>query len=265
MLNDYALKSVGLHLRQCDVVVATSQQIKQELIGIERAAEPKILVKPNAINTACFPVTDRPAPAAGEMPAVVSVSRLEPKKGLLDLVEAAGRLRDRGRPIRVHIVGGADRAPSSQEYATALLRRIDDLEVGDLVRLEGRRSEQQINDFFRQSQVFVAPYVETDVGDKDGIPTAVLEAMSSGLPVVATDAGSIREAIAHGREGLIVPQRDPQQLADAIGALVDDPEALRRLGLQAARKVRDNYEASIEDGSLHARIRTVIAKGIRDQ
>ena len=77
------------------------------------------------------------------------------------------------------------------------------------MHLEGRRSETDINAFFKSAHVFVAPFVETESGDKDGVPTSVLEAMAAGLAIVATDAGSIREAIEDGLDGVIVPQRNP--------------------------------------------------------
>jgi glycosyltransferase involved in cell wall biosynthesis len=257
MLDDYHLKVVALHMRQCDLVVATSHRIKQELTGFMPEAASKILVKPNGVNTARFPAQERLASKPDELPSVVSVSRLDPKKGLLELVEAAGLLRDRDQAVRLCIIGAADPAPSSRNYAEALQARVKELGLDDLVHLVGRKSESQINDYFRRSDVFVAPYVETPTGDKDGIPTALLEAMSAGLAIVATDAGSIREVIEDGVDGVIVGQGDSIGLANAIAFLVGDADARREMGLRAARKARATLEASVIGRELHERMRAV--------
>ena len=76
--------------------------------------------------------------------------------------------------------------------------------------------------------------VETASGDKDGIPTAILEGMSTALPIVATDAGSIPEILTDGAHGFLVKQRDPQALAKAIQQLAAQPMLARDLG-RAAR------------------------------
>ena len=68
------------------------------------------------------------------------------------------------------------------------------------VRTDYAHPEAAIKQFFKKAHLFVAPFIETEGGDKDGIPTSLLEAMASGLPVIATDAGSIREVIDDGRD-----------------------------------------------------------------
>src|SRR5262249_23662489 len=97
-------------------------------------------------------------------------------------------------------------------------------------------------------------------GDKDGIPTALLEAMSTGLPAVATDAGSITEVIEDGLSGVLVRQRDPIGLANAIEALLRDPERRRRLGQGGASRVREHFEIGVCEGSFHERIRKVTSR-----
>ncbi len=72
----------------------------------------------------------------------------------------------------------------------------------------GHQNQGGVLPFLDRSQLYIAPFIETDCGDKDGIPTALLEAMATGLPIVATDAGSIGEVLQCGRDGKLVPQRD---------------------------------------------------------
>jgi len=260
MLDDYALKLVPLHLQQCELVIATSARIKRELTGIAPQTDPdRILVKPNAIDAGRFPVMARREPARGEPFRLSCVSRIEPKKGLLYLADALRQLLSRGFNVSAHILGGVDENEAGRSYAQALEARIRELEIGHAFHLEGRRSGPEVRRFLNDSHLFVAPFVETDSGDKDGIPTALLEAMATGLPAVATDAGSITEVIGNGRDGLIAPQRDGAALGEAIGALLADPERRRRMGLNAADTIRRSFDVGVCEHLFHQRIRALTA------
>jgi glycosyltransferase involved in cell wall biosynthesis len=261
LLDDYVFKVVPLHLEQCSVVVATSHRIKKELMGIAPHVDPeKIVVKPNAINSKRFPVAIRKDPGSGQPFRLVCVCRIEPKKGTLYLVEAIRHLLDRKLNVAVHLLGGVDENAASKDYAQAVEARIRELHVEDAVRLEGRKSEAEIRQFLTDAQLFVAPFVETETGDKDGIPTALLEAMATGIPTVATDAGSITEVIDDGKDGVIVPQRDSMRLAAAIEELLLDPARRERLGAQAGVKIREHFDVDVCERWFHDRIRKVVAE-----
>jgi len=260
VLDDYELKVVPLHMELCDLVVATSERIRGELMALAPHVDhDKILVKPNGIDVERFPLLPRREPEDGEPFRVITVARIEPKKGLLDLVEAIHLLRDRGLRVEAHIIGVADDwSQESVEYKHRLDRRITELGLWGTVHLEGRRNLDGILRFHGMSHLFVAPFVETKSGDKDGIPTALLEGMSTGLPVVATDAGSITEVVENGREGLIVPQRDPAAMADAIEELLRDGSERARSGNRAASLVRSQFDASACESAFHQRVTALI-------
>jgi glycosyltransferase involved in cell wall biosynthesis/SAM-dependent methyltransferase len=259
MLDDYALKVVPVHLRECRMIIATSERIKDELLGIgAQDISPHILVKPNGIDPARFPAVNRPGASDGKPFRLVSLSRIEPKKGLLYLVEAVARLRGRGTRVELHLVGGADDSDAGRAYHRQVIDTIQALDLCDLVHLEGVRSEAEINVLFKESHLFVAPFVETSTGDKDGIPTAVLEAMASALPVVATDAGSIPEVIEDGHDGIIVPQRDSEALAKAIEELIAQPDRRTELGRNGAARVRASFDATRGEQVFHDRLRALL-------
>jgi glycosyltransferase involved in cell wall biosynthesis len=261
MLDDYDLKLVPRHLEQCRLVIATSARIKRELLQLAPQADAeRILVKPNAINPAQFPIPERSEPRSGSPYRLVCVSRIEPKKGIIHLVEAVATLRDRGFNLELHLLGAADPSAASREYAADLEARLEILKLRDIVHLEGRQTEAEIQRYFARSHLYVAPFVETESGDKDGIPTALLEGMSSGLPVVATDAGSIAEVIEDQRDGLLVPQRNPVALADAIGALLLDRDRRARLGREAGATIRRRFDARIVETVLYQQVQAVVAR-----
>jgi glycosyltransferase involved in cell wall biosynthesis len=95
--------------------------------------------------------------------------------------------------------------------------------------------------------VFALPCIVTANGDRDGIPNVLLEAMASGVPVVATPVSGIPELIEAERDGLLVEPNSPEKLADAIDRLLKQPE----LGERLARAARSKIEArfSVEDGA----------------
>lgn len=263
LLTDYDFKLVPLHLRTCEVVVATSARIKQELLGLAPDVDPdKILVKPNAIDAAHFPFVERVAPVAGEPWRLVCVARLEPKKGQLHLVEAVALLRSQHRlPVELHLIGEADRGnPASEEYARRIRELVDRLGLASVVHFEGRQPQSEVRRFLARSHVWVAPFVETESGDKDGIPTALLEAMATGAAVVVTDAGSMLEVVADGVDGVVVAQRDPSALAVAVREFLEDESKRAAFGRAAASTVAKAFDVAVCEARLHSRIAHVLAR-----
>lgn len=262
MLGDYPFKLVPLHLELADIVVATSARIKRELGAIGGGRfDDKIIVKPNGIDASRFPyIPPAERLATRGRPELVAVNRIEPKKGLIHLVEAVALLRDRGLEVVANIVGGVDsNTPTSAACHRELVARIEQLGLHDLVILHGVKQQHDFAPIAARSRLFVAPYVEVESGDKDGIPTAILEAMSTGLPIVATDAGSIVEAARHDHEAAIVAQGDAVALADAIARLLNDQEAYVRMAEAARDRAVHEFDIRATEVRLHERITRQLA------
>jgi glycosyltransferase involved in cell wall biosynthesis len=254
-LDDYPLKIVPLHLRTSDVIVATSQRIRGELEVIHGGSLSALLVKPNAIDVSGSP--PRPSrPIAPPSPVqLICVCRIDPKKGLEFLIDAVRRLIDDGLDVRLQVVGVPDgHSPAAGAYHDALRSQVDRLGLDHAIRFAGRRTSQEVGELLRRADVFVAPFVELACGDKDGISTAVLEAMSVGCAIVATDAGSLAEVIRDGHDGLLVPQRDSAALAAAIQRLAADAALSDRLGTAAAARVRREFNTATCETPFHERI-----------
>jgi glycosyltransferase involved in cell wall biosynthesis len=171
--------------------------------------------------------------ADGREPDVVlTVARLIEKKGVADLVTACGILAGRGVPLRLEVVGDG---PLRRQLEEAARRE------GVHAVFRGALPNEQVLDRYRRATVFCLPCVVAESGDRDGLPTSVLEAMALGLPVVTTAVNGLAEAVLHERTGLVAPGRDPAALADALERLLRDPELRGLLALEARAHVEEHF------------------------
>ena len=172
---------------------------------------------------------------------IVAVGRLVDKKGFAHLVDAAPRILERVPQARIVIGGGGPLEES-------LRRRAAERGVADRVLFTGGLSHDRVLDLLAAAEVVVMPSVRDPRGNVDGLPIVVLEAMAAGRPVVATDVSGIPMAIEHERTGVLIPERDPEALAEAVVDLLEEPERARRLGEAARERVRTelNWDAVAE-------------------
>jgi glycosyltransferase involved in cell wall biosynthesis len=116
------------------------------------------------------------------------------------------------------------------------------------------KMHEGIAPIMKRSRAFVAPYVELESGDKDGIPTAMLEALATGLPIVTTDAGSILEIVQHGVQALISPQRNSLAYTEALDKLITDPSLERKLAKEARKRFDEAFDIKVTERRLHERV-----------
>ena len=185
------------------------------------------------------------AAPADRPPVILAVGRLVEKKGFADLIDACGLLAARGRVFRCRIVGSGDQEPQ-------LRRRIGELGLDGRVELLGPRPQDEVFALVRSAAMLAAPCVVSDDGNRDGLPTVLLEAMALGTPCVATDVTGIPEAIRHGQTGLIVPQHDPATLAGALDRLLTDPALRVDLAAAARRLIEAEFDARRTAAQLRA-------------
>jgi glycosyltransferase involved in cell wall biosynthesis len=117
------------------------------------------------------------------------------------------------------------------------------------VRVLGTMPHEELVSLYSEADIFVLASVVAPSGDRDGIPNAILEAMASSLPVVASAISGIPEAVLDGKTGLLVPQRNPEAMADAVEKLANAPDLRQELG-RAGRKLGEekfNIEKNCRD------------------
>jgi colanic acid/amylovoran biosynthesis glycosyltransferase len=188
------------------------------------------------------PASGGPTTRAGP-PLLLAVAQLREKKGLGDLLDAVAQLRDRGYRFRCEIVGeGPLRA--------TLERHIEERSLDDVVTLTGALPHPAVVERYRRATVFTLPCVTAADGDRDGIPNVILEAMATGLPVVATRHSGIPEVVEHGSSGLLVEPHDVTGLTDALARVLDDPRWGAELGRRGRGTVLRDFDLEVSAGRL---------------
>ena len=119
---------------------------------------------------------------------------------------------------------------------------IGELGLGDAVELRGFLSQAELAALYAGSHVFLHPSEMPPDQNQEGVPNSMLEAMATGLPVLATTHGGIPEAVTHERTGLLVPERDDAALFAAMQQITAETDLLYILGQAAARAVREEFE-----------------------
>lgn len=214
-------------------LIAVSQEDRRQMMEVERIPAADIELVPNG---AWIPEPATIADVRGELgidpaaPVVGSVGYLRPVKAFDVLLRATARLRERHPAVVVLIAGdGEERA--------ALEALIDELGVGENVRLLGRRRD--VHDVIAAFDVAVC------CSDHEGSPVSVMECMDAAKPMVVTAVGGLPDMVTDGVEGLLVAPRDADALAGALDRLLADPELAAQMGAAARRRRRVEFDLSV--------------------
>ena len=215
-------------LRNFARVVAVSEQIAQRLAksGVHQG---NIRSVRNGIDLRPFqdapPISDL---KSDDRPLVGLVGRLGREKGVDVFINAAAVVLKTFPHARFVVIGeGPDRV--------ALERLIHELKIADDVMLLGRRDDM--------ASVYASLDIMVSASRQEGLPMAILEGMASGLPLVATAVGEVPTAVLDGRTGIVVPPENTERLADAIAALLHDPEKRAQMGAAGRQLIRDELSA----------------------
>ena len=179
---------------------------------------------------------------------IVAVGTLHEVKGQIHLIEACRRLAERGVAVTCRFIGdGPDR--------DALQARIDEYGLGGSVTLAGRMTTDAVAAELAAADVLVAASVPTRGGKREGIPVVLMEAMATGLPVVASRLSGIPELVSDGVSGILVPPGDDVAIADALASLATDPDLRARLGAAGREIVLRDFDVDRNAAALADRIR----------
>ncbi|MCZ6765428.1 MAG: glycosyltransferase family 4 protein, partial [bacterium] len=214
-------------IRRADALLAVAEEHKRYLVDAEGLDARQITVIHNGVD----PNRYRPGPAPDELARelgfdgseciVIAVGSLKPLKGFDFLLRAAAGAFANRKDLRLVIVGdGAER--------NSLEALSESLGVRDRVTFTGVRRD--VDALLRMSDLLVLS------SWTEAFPNVVLEAMATGLPVISTDVGSVREVVREGENGLIVPPKDVDALNSALRSMLADPGRMATFG-EAGRKI----------------------------
>jgi glycosyltransferase involved in cell wall biosynthesis len=175
-------------------------------------------------------------------PLVIAVGRLIAKKGFANLIRACGLLAERGKSFRCEIIGEGS-------LEKELRAQIEELDLQRRVALPGAKPQREIRQRLAAANVFVLPSVVDPQGGMDNLPTVIMEAMATGLPVISTNIGGIPEMVVQDETGVLVQPGDPVALAGAIKKIIDDSQLAQRLGQAGYERARDFFsiEQNVRD------------------
>ena len=173
---------------------------------------------------------------------ILFVGRHIERKGICYLIEAAKYLpRDK---FEIRIVGVGDLTDKLKELAA----QVDALAPSELrhdspaeIVFTGKLSPEALTNEYKNANVFTLPAIVDSKGDTEGLGVVLIEAMELGLPIVASDVGGIPDVVVDGESGILVPEKDPQALANAFKRLESDPALVQKLLEGSQKRIRECF------------------------
>lgn len=216
-------------LKRSSIVVVNSSATKAQSLDLYKSANYQIIPMGVTINQ----FAGSRAASKSDTLRLLFVGRVTEEKGIQYLLRSLPILKERGIPFTATIVG-------TGPYDQLLQKEADDLGLADDVTFTGWVEQKNIASYYKNSDIFVGPSVQSSNGWQEALGVVFLEASSAGLPIIATRSGGIVDIVKDGQTGLLVKQRSPEEIANAIEKLKNN-ELRETLGIQAKKHVTENY------------------------
>ncbi len=209
--------------RKIDRVIAVSETARR---CVDALFPGPIEIVPNGVDLARFrPGLTRLERYDDGCPNILFVGRFDERKGLPELLQACAVLARESLPFRLILVGDGRLRPQVERLARGALH--------GRVHFEGRVGHERLPRFYASADLFCSP-----ARDGESFGMVLLEAMASGVPIVATDLAGYRSVLTPDAEGIMVSPHDPVSLAEALRRLLTDPALRARLGARGMETAR---------------------------
>ena len=240
-------------LDKASLLLVRSESLAQRLVALGGDAR-KIRLHRTGIPLAEIAFQQRTPPQDGAWHCV-QACRLIPKKGLTTTLRAFAEFARTFPKATLTVAGEGPQLQELQALATTL-------DIADRVEFRGFLPQGELRALFARSHFFLHPSEVGPDGDQEGVPNSMLEAMASGLPVVATTHGGIPEAVEHGVSGWLVPERDHGALAQALLTLAKDPASFAQMSGAATARVSAVFDLIVQASALEGFYREAITRSL---
>jgi len=215
--------------RQAAACFAVSREMMGQLETLGCPRE-KLIYNPCGADVEKF----TPAEAGQRPPIFLFAGRLIPKKGPLHLLRAFQQVAKQLPESRLIVAGDGPLLRPCQQKARGL-------NIAEKVTFRGAVSHREVQRLMHRARAYVQPSVIAGDGDREGTPVALLEAMASGLPMIASRHGGMPDVIEEGRTGFLFDEKDNTALAGHLLRLGRDVELATRVGQAASKHVRQHF------------------------
>ena len=231
-------KALTDRIRESRAVITCCGANLEYLNQIAPSQQSKFSLIYHGVNLKDFqPVSNPSTSSAPGNPLILSVGRLVEKKGFQDLLQALLIVKGRGEPFQCAIYGDGPLGHQLKEW-------IEEHDMAGEVILYGDRTQHELVAAYHSATLFILTPVQTDDGDRDGIPNVLVEAMAVGLPVITTAVSGIPELVEHNLNGLLYQSHDVQGIASGIFELLRNAEKRRQLGGAGSKKVSEQFDVA---------------------
>ena len=218
-------------IKFCNRVISVSEATQTWLIEKRKVPAEKVEVIPYGVNLEEFNTHDnsnlrKELGLGKDIPIVGMVGRLHPQKGHTYLIQAAKLITKKRANVQFVLIGDG-------KLRSKLESETEENNLSDNFHFLGFRSD--VSQLIQGFNIFVLPSLY------EGLPNVVLEAMATAKPVVATPVDGTKEAVVDGETGLLVPQKDPAALAEALLKLIENPEKLQEMGQKGRKRVEEKF------------------------
>jgi len=207
-------------LESADLIYALSRDIRDHIIGDFSIPQDRVKYLPFGIDTGMFTPREHEKCGDGKTVQVFSNRGFFPVYDSATLVRGFALAHGKDQNLRLFLKGDGPQESSVRQLVSSL-------GLGEFVTFQQKTSFAEVPQDYRASDIFIT------TSFSDGTPVSLLEAMASGLPCIATSVGGIPEWIENGKNGILIPPRSPEAVADAILQLSKDPDFRSRLGAAA--------------------------------
>jgi len=234
--------------KQLAWAIAVSDDMKENLIKLgfdkDKVSTIKLAVDVEAIE---FKERKKASPK------IMMVGRVVEKKGFIYALRAIEVLRDQYPELTFDIYGDGELMPDLKKF-------VADHKLGNIVTFHGFTDNEDVFKALYEHDILLVPSVQARDGDREGMPQTTVEGLATGIPVVAAAHAGLPELIENKESGLLVEERNPEELAEAICQLIEDPDLVNKVSINGRKRVLEEHNLKTQVSKTEALYRKLIKK-----